>query len=102
MNTVAAAVLLVSIAFILATLPFVTRKVLFAFKPAVKTVWWCLAELLVFYGVFILVGFGLEAKVGSAQPQAWQFYAITLLMFLVLAYPGFVWRFLRRGAKEIV
>jgi hypothetical protein len=99
MNTVAAAVLLVSIAFLLATLPFLTRRVFFAFAPKVKTVWWCLLELLVFYGVFILLGFGLEANVGRAHPQAWQFYAITLLMFLVLAYPGFVWRFLRRGAK---
>jgi len=36
MNTVAAAVLLLSIAFILATLPFVTRKVLFAYKPNSK------------------------------------------------------------------
>jgi hypothetical protein len=97
MNTVAAAILLVSIALILANLPFVSRKIFFVVAQPKKTVWWCLLELLVYYGIFIGIGFAIEANVGRVQQQIWQFYAITALMFLVLAYPGFVWRFLRRS-----
>ena len=48
------------------------------------------------YALTLALGFLLEGAVGRIQEQTWNFYAITLLMFLVLAYPGFVWRYLRR------
>ncbi|MFZ9812483.1 MAG: DUF2818 family protein [Burkholderiaceae bacterium] len=38
----------------------------------------------------------LEASVGRVQSQTWNFYAITALLFVLMAYPGYVWRFLRR------
>jgi hypothetical protein len=100
MTTVAAAGLLLLIALVLANLPFFTRRFLGVLPAPVKNAWWTLLELLLYYGVFLLLGFAVEAYVGRAQPQQWQFYAMTFLMFLVLAYPGFVWRYLRRGAKE--
>jgi hypothetical protein len=100
MNTVAAAVLLVSIALILANLPFVARKIFFVLAHPKKTIWWCCLELLVYYGVFIGIGLAIEANVSRMQEKVWQFYAITALMFLVLAYPGFVWRFLRRSRNS--
>jgi hypothetical protein len=97
MNTGAAALLLLLIATIFANLPFLTTRFLGFFTKPVKTIWWRLLELLIFYGIFLLAGFGLESYVGRVQTQVWQFYAITFLIFLVLAYPGFVWRYLRRG-----
>ena len=97
MNTGAAALLLLVLAACLANLPFITER-FFIFMPRpVKTVWWRLLELLAYYGIFITIGRGLEAYLGRSQPQAWQFYAITLLVFIVLAYPGFVFRYLRRS-----
>lgn len=101
MNTGAAALLLLIVATVLANLPFFTERFFGIFRKPLKTVWWRLLEVLVYYGIFLLIGFGLESYVGRSQSQLWQFYAITFLIFLVLAYPGFVWRYLRRGrAKE--
>ena len=96
MNTTAAAILLLVAAIVLANLPFATQRFLVVFQRPAKTLTWRLVELLIFYLVFLGIGLGLEANVSRLQTQLWQFYAITFLMFLVLAYPGFVWRYLRR------
>lgn len=100
MNTGAAALLLLVIAAVFANLPFLTERFFVVFRKPPKSIWWRLLELIVYYGVFLLVGFSLESYVGRSQSQLWQFYAVTFLMFLVLAYPGFVWRYLRRGRPK--
>lgn len=102
MNTGAAAVLLLIVAALLANLPFVTERLFLLVARPSKSAGWRLLELLVYYGCFVALGRGLEAYVSRLQPQAWQFYAITFLMFLVLAYPGFVWRYLRRRRPPAV
>jgi hypothetical protein len=38
----------------------------------------------------------LEARSGTVAPQTWEFYAITACLFAVLAFPGFVVRYLRK------
>ncbi|WP_430626826.1 DUF2818 family protein [Yanghanlia caeni] len=58
-----------------------------------------LLELLVFYGLVGVLGFALEANLGNRFPQGWEFYAITFSLFLVLGYPGFVWRYLMKRRK---
>ena len=52
-------------------------------------------------GYFIVgaIGFWIEASLGRATPQGWEFYALTACLFLVLAFPGFVYRFLWRSPK---
>jgi len=42
----------------------------------------------------------LEGKLGDIQHQDWEFYAVNASLFVVFAYPGFVYRYLwrRRGA----
>ena len=40
----------------------------------------------------------LEQRLGQIYPQHWQFYAVSLAMFVVLAFPGFVMRYLVRRA----
>lgn len=96
MNTAAAALVLLLIGVALANLPFFTVRFFGVFSRPVKTVWWRLLEMLVYYLIFLAIGRGLEAYVGRLHVQLWQFYAITFLIFLVLGYPGFVWRYLRR------
>ena len=56
-----------------------------------------LIELLVLYVALGAVAFALEAKLGNPFPQRWEFYAITACLFVVLAFPGFVLRYLRRS-----
>lgn len=101
MNTGAAALVLLVLAACLANLPFITDRLFLFLARPVKTIWWRLLELLIYYGIFIAIGRSLEAYVGRLQPQAWQFYAITLLIFFVLAYPGFVARYLRRSRGAV-
>jgi hypothetical protein len=53
-------------------------------------------EILLLYLLVIGIARGLETMAGNAFPQGWQFYTVTLCLMLVLAFPGFVWRHLRR------
>jgi len=59
-----------------------------------------LLELLVFYALAGVLGFASEANLGNAFSQTWEFYAITLSLFLVAGYPGFVFRYLLRRRKS--
>lgn len=53
-------------------------------------------ELVVFY--FIAGGIGLlfERRAGQIASQGWEFYAVTGALFIVLAFPGFTWRYLMK------
>lgn len=97
MNTEVAIAVVIALALLTANLPFVTQR-LFAVLPLKnpKPFWLRLLELLVLYFLVGLVARALEAKLGSIYSQTWQFYAVTLCLFLVAAYPGFVWRYLWR------
>lgn len=55
-----------------------------------------LLEVLVFFGLVGMLGFGFELNIGNPFVQGWQFYAVALSLFLVLSYPGFVYRYLMR------
>ncbi len=55
-----------------------------------------LLELIVLYFVVLGIARLLESNAGNAFSQGWQFYAVTVCLFLVLAFPGFIFRYLRR------
>lgn len=55
-----------------------------------------LFELLTMYFLVGSVGFMIEAYFANSVPQQWQFYAISLSIFVVLGFPGFVWRHLMK------
>ena len=62
-----------------------------------KAVWWRLLELLLMAVLVFALGSALEARIGQRQPQGWEFYAAGVCLFITLGFPGFVWRYLRRG-----
>jgi hypothetical protein len=81
-----------------ANVPFLNER-LFGLVPVSsggKSMWIRLGELIVLYFLVRGAGYLLEARMGNAFPQHWEFYAITACLFLVLAYPGFVFRYLRK------
>ena len=88
-------VLLVLIALVAANLPWLSGKV-FIFLPAPKQgkrnrICWL--EWSVYYFLVGLVAMGLEYKAtGGTHAQDWEFYVITLCLFLVFALPGFLFR----------
>jgi hypothetical protein len=93
----AAVWLVIFVAIVAANLPFVNER-LFVVGPrrTPKRMGWRLLEMIVLWGVTLAVGFALEARIGQRQPQGWEFYAAFGGMFVTLAFPGFVWRYLRR------
>lgn len=82
-----------------ANLPFVTQRLFGLVMLATpKSLGLRLLELVVFYFLVGGVGLLLEQRAGQIAPQGWEFYAVTGALFVTLAFPGFVWRYLvQRG-----
>lgn len=95
MSLTASVWLVIVLAAIAANLPFFSQR-LFAVVTLRngKSLALRLLELLVLYAAVGGVGLLLEQRAGQIAPQGWEFYAITLALFVTLAFPGFVWRYL--------
>jgi len=106
MNFGIAVAVVIVLAALAANLPFFNERLFAAVRlparpawlaPAGrKPLWLRLVELVVLYFAVGLVARLLEGRIGAVQAQRWEFYAVTACLFLVLAYPGFVYRYLRR------
>ena len=89
-------------ALLLANAPFFNERA-FALGPRHaqgKAVAWRLVELVAFWALTLFGGAGLEAWLGQRAEQGWEYYAATGCLFLTLASPGFVWRYLRKQGKQ--
>lgn len=97
-----AVLLLILSAVCLANLPFLNERLLacIALPALTKPFWLRLTELTLLYLLVGLIAYLLESKSGNMQTQHWEFYAITYCCFLVMAYPGFVWCYLRRPSAR--
>lgn len=83
-----------------ANLPFINQRWLGVIpRSAPKTLGIHLMELVFCYLLVGALGLSLERSAGQISPQGWEFYATTGALFLTLAFPGFVYRYLykRRG-----
>jgi Protein of unknown function (DUF2818) len=87
--------------FVAANLPFVLDRHVLAVWPlkVPKSLGVRLAELVAWYFIVGAIGLALENRVGQIAPQRWEFYAITGALFLTFAFPGFVWRYLRKHRR---
>lgn len=85
------------LAFVAANLPWLTDKLFYVLplKAGHKHLAWCLLELLVLYAVVGAIALYAEyTTFGQVNPQAWEFYAVTLSLFFVFAFPGFIYKIL--------
>jgi hypothetical protein len=96
--------LVIAVALAAANLPFANEYV-FGFIPmkptqpgGARTKHFAvrLLELIVLYFIVGALAYVLESRIGNAFDHTWEFYAITGCMFVVLAFPGFVLRYLRK------
>jgi hypothetical protein len=84
------------LAFLFANFPWFSNRLFFLLpvKNQPKNVALCLFELMTLYFVFgFIVRYAEQSKMGQVTHQKWEFYAITACFFLVLAFPGFIYRF---------
>ena len=89
---------MIGLACIAANLPFVNHRVL-AIGPQLqprKGLLVRIGEMLVLYFVVGGIGLLLEKRAGQIAPQGWEFYAVTGTLFITLAFPGFIYRYLVR------
>ena len=98
MSQTASIWLVIAVAAIAANLPFLADRHLFAAVPLQrsKPLALRLVELVVLYFLVGALGLALENRLGQIAPQGWEFYAVTGALFLTLAFPGFVWRYLAK------
>ena len=88
--------ILLLLALVFANSPWFSERLFFTIpvKQQPKNVAWCLFELVVLYFILgFIIRYAEHARMGQVVPQKWEFYAITVCLFLVLAFPGFIYRF---------
>lgn len=100
LNTAAASWIVIVLMAIFANFPFFTESLfgIVHLKQGRKPGFARIFELLLLYGILLGIAYGIESSQGNVFPQGWQFYAVTVCLFLVLGFPGFVHRYLRRRA----
>ncbi len=82
------------LAIVCANIPWISQRFLFVIIPANgKREWMRLLEWLMFYLVVGAIALGIEKKtLGIIHQQQWEFYVTTLCLFMVCAFPGFLYR----------
>ena len=95
MTTSNLAWLVITMALVTANLPFLSERLFLVRRlPESKALAWRLAELLVGYLLVGGIAMSMEKSIGQNAPQGWEFYAVTGTLFVTLAFPGFVYRYL--------
>lgn len=84
---------LVMLTLILANAPFLTQRGLGLIRLKQKTIVHHLAELALGFVLIAGLAYVLEKRTGAVHPQGWEFYAIAVCLYLVFAFPAFVWRY---------
>ena len=101
MSITASIWLIILAALVAANLPFINQRLAIVgpIMAGRKPLWVRLLEMLALYLLVGALGMVLEHRAGQNAPQGWEFYAVTGALFLTLAFPGFVYRYLvhRKG-----
>ncbi|KUJ71848.1 DUF2818 family protein [Thiomicrospira sp. WB1] len=94
---------LIVTAIVLANIPWFFQNRLFLLLPVqTKSVWVNLVEWFVYFLLIGALAFMLEKNaMGQVQAQDWEFYAVTVFMFAIFSFPGFIYRYnLRRYLQQ--
>lgn len=91
---------LIFFALIAANLPFINQR-LFGLVPLgtstkKKSFWLRLLELIIYYFLTGGLAYLFESSIGNVFSQGWEFFAITACLFVVFAFPGFIFQYLSR------
>lgn len=68
-----------------------------------KVIGWVLLEWLLAFALWMGLALALEHRVQAVHPKQWEFWVVSLCLFLVMAFPGFTVRYLwqpQRGTEK--
>ncbi|AQS51138.1 DUF2818 family protein [Paenalcaligenes hominis] len=94
--------LISTVCVVIAIVMFAIPALLQRTQPIEKSFFARLLEFTALYAFVGLLGVGFESSLGSVFPQRWEFYVITYCLFIILAYPGFVLRYLLKRRRVLV
>jgi hypothetical protein len=84
------------IAILLANLPWLSGRCFLILQCERKSPWLRFLEWFVLYFIMGIGAILLERRAtGGVHPQDWEFYTVTLSLFLVFAFPGFIYRHIK-------
>jgi hypothetical protein len=82
-------------AFLGANFPFSSKKFLLIISMRnAKKLPVHFIEIIIYYFSTGIFGFILENNIGQIASQNWEFFAVTLALFVTFSFPGFVYRYL--------
>ncbi|EGV35117.1 putative inner membrane protein [Neisseria weaveri] len=84
---------LLVLALIFANAPFLTQRLFGVAKLANKHFGHHLLELFAGFGIMALLAYLLESRAGAVHSQDWEFYVTVACLYLIFAFPAFVWRY---------
>ncbi|SUA38090.1 DUF2818 family protein [Neisseria mucosa] len=85
--------ILLVLALIFANAPFVTAKFFGVLPLKRKHIGHHLVELAAGFILTAILAYILESRAGAVQHQDWEFYATVVCLYLIFAFPCFVWRY---------
>ncbi len=84
---------LLLLALVFANVPFLTQRVLGFLAVRHKHIGFHLLELALGFVIMGAIAYVLESRAGMVHTQRWEFYVVVVCLYLVCAFPAFVWRY---------
>lgn len=88
---------LLVLALIFANAPFLTQKGFGVLALKRKHFGHHLIELAAGFMLTAALAYLLESRAGTVHSQDWEFYATVVCLYLIFAFPCFVWRYFWHG-----
>lgn len=85
--------ILLLLALIFANAPFITTKFFGIIALKRKHIGHHLIELLAGFLLTAILAYILESRAGAVHAQDWEFYVTVVCLYLIFAFPCFVWRY---------
>ena len=92
--------ILLFLAVVFANVPFFTPRLLGVLPVKQKHFGHHLCELALGFVLAAVLAYVLESQTSNVHQQDWEFYVVVLCLYLVAAFPGFVWRYFWQGKHK--
>lgn len=91
---------LLLLAVFFANFPFLNQGFLGIIHLKEKHTWHRLLEMILGFILLAVMAYILENRTGTVHHQDWEFYVVVLCIYMVMAFPAFVWRYFWHGRNK--